>query len=91
MKQFSGTGPSTIQVGAFPEGYKKLGATVSCAGAGDWEVILNQDGSGWGKSKCSLDVGNSVAYPVDDRAKDQAVEIKVDAGAQVWVTFFATR
>lgn len=89
MKQFSGTGPSTVQVGPFPEGYKQVGATVACVGTGGWEVSLNQDGSGWGK--CSLDVGSSVAYPVDDPAKDQAVEVKVDAGTQIWVTVFATK
>lgn len=89
MKQLSGTGPSTIQVGVSPEGYKKIGATVACAGTGDWEVIFNQAESGWGK--CSLDVGSSVAYPVDDPAKDQTVEVKVDAGTQIWVTVFATK
>lgn len=90
LKQFSGTGSSTIHLGPVPGGYKQLGTTVICTGSGDWETIFVQDGSGWGKGGCTLEGGTSVSYPVDEPAKDQAVEIKVDAGTRVWVTVFAT-
>lgn len=90
LKQFSGTGPSAVGVGSFPEGYKQLGATVACTGSGDWEATFLQQDSGWGKSGCSLDVGNSITYPVDDPSEEQILDVKVDAGTQFWVTIFAT-
>lgn len=89
LKQFSGTGPSTIRVGAFPEGYKQLGATVACTGNGDWEVTFVQAKPGWGKGGCSFEAANSVTYPLDEPAKEPTVEVKVEAGTQIWVTIFA--
>ncbi|GAA1496258.1 hypothetical protein [Paeniglutamicibacter kerguelensis] len=91
LKQFSGTGPSTIHVGSLPEGYKQVGTTVACTGAGDWEASIVQTEPAWSKSGCSLEAVGSALYSLDEPAKDHSVEVKVEADAQIWITIFATK
>lgn len=89
LKQFSGTGSTTIQLDPLPEGYTKLGATVNCNGSGDWKTSIVQKEPGWGSAVCTMQGGASVTYPVDDPSKEQTVEVTVDPGTEFWITVFA--
>ena len=92
LAQYQGIGPANIKVGALPEGQKQLGATVSCSGTDDWKVtFIGKKHPGWGSSGCSMDVGNTVSYPVVDPTKEQTVDVEVSDGVRVWVTLFSTK
>ncbi|MGL3806136.1 hypothetical protein ACSYDW_08575 [Paeniglutamicibacter sp. R2-26] len=91
LKQHSGTGPSTIHVGSLPEGYKQVGTTVACTGAGGWETAIVQPEPAWSNGECSLEAVGSALYTLDEPAKDHSVEVKVEADTQTWITIFATK
>ena len=91
LTQYQGIGPTTLKVGPLPEGQKSIGVTVSCSGSDDWKVTFTgKKHPGWGSSGCSMDVGNTVSYPVDDPSKEQTVDVSVSDGVRVWVTLFST-
>ena len=91
LRQYTGTGPATIDIGPLASGDKQLGVTVICDGAGGWETRIVENGDGWAGSGCDIVSGTLASFPVATPAMPSNVKITVAGDAHAWVTFYSTK